>query len=53
VFLPSNALLESRSMVASRLMVKCGVPSEGENVYDDGTSRLTIATPVNGWSVTG
>jgi hypothetical protein len=40
---PSNALVESRSIVASRLIVRCGVPSEGENVYWDGISRLTIA----------
>jgi hypothetical protein len=25
-------------------MVRCGVPSEGENVYEDGISRLTITT---------
>lgn len=40
---PSNALVESRSIVASRLIVRCGVPSEGENVYWDGIPRLTIA----------
>lgn len=40
---PSNALLESRSIVASRLIVKCGVPSDGENVYSDGISRFTIS----------
>jgi len=32
IFSPSKALLESRSIVASRLIVKCGVPSEGEKV---------------------
>jgi len=41
---PSNALLLSRSIVASRLIVKCGVPSEGENVYWLGISKLTITS---------
>jgi hypothetical protein len=44
--LPSNALLLSRSIVASRLIVSCGVPSEGENVYWDGISKLTITMSV-------
>jgi hypothetical protein len=44
--LPSKALLLSRSIVASRLIVRWGVPSEGENVYWDGISGLTITTSV-------
>jgi len=43
-FLPSNALLLSKSIVASRLIVRCGVPSEGENVYWLGISKLTITS---------
>jgi hypothetical protein len=30
-YIPSNALVESRSMVASLLIVNCGIPT-----YDDG-----------------
>lgn len=36
-------------MTASRLIVTCGVPSEGENVYCDGISKLTITTLRAGW----
>lgn len=52
-FLPSNALLLSRSIVASRLMVSCGVPSEGENVYWDGISKLTITMSGTRFRLTG
>lgn len=43
--IPSNALVESRSIVALQLIVRCGVPikEDGEVVYCLGISMFTIS----------